>query len=216
MSEGVRSLQNIRALRNFPSESHTFTPSILKKSEQITPDTMTTVIAYPPAFALHNEQVDIADLEVDDILNEIGIFADENLFLDNQGYVSNKFPPMTASTGFVPVSPDRIYASPATTEETQYTVSSVMLASSLPVVTYQTFSVPNPISAPIAPTEVEKQVLKVEPVVSQADASAKQADQQPSSVPEKAAEQMNHKRKISSVSDMETKELKGGQMLERR
>jgi hypothetical protein len=177
---------------------------------------MTAVIAYPPAFAFHNEQVDIADLEVEDILNEIGIFADENLFLDNQGYVSNGFPPMTGSSGFVPVSPDGSCSSPVTTEENLYTVSSMMVTSSLPAVTYQTFSVPNPISAPITPTEVHKKIWKVEPVLSEADASAKQDDQELSSVPEKATEQKNRKRKISAVSDSETKELKGEQMLERR
>jgi hypothetical protein len=176
---------------------------------------MTAAIAYPQAFALHDEQVDIADLEVEDILNEIGIFADENLFLDNQGYVSNVSPPMTISTGFVPVSPDRSYSSPVATEENIYTVSSVMVTSSLPVVTYQTLSLPNPIAASIRPTEVQKKIWKVEPVASQADANAKQDDKDPS-VPDNPTEQKNRKRNISSVSDPETKELKGEQMVERR
>jgi hypothetical protein len=57
--------------------------------------------------------------------------------------------------------------------------------------------------------------VKVEPVVSQAEASAKQADQE-ASVPEKPTKQNNRKRKVSSVSDPETKELTAEQMLELR
>jgi hypothetical protein len=102
-----------------------------------------------------------------------------------------------------------------TTEATWNTVSPSTVPSSAPIETYQTFSVPNPIAAPITPTEVQKKIVKVEPVVSQAEASAKQADQAPS-VPEKPTEQKNLKRKISSVSDPETKELTEEQMLERR
>jgi hypothetical protein len=90
-----------------------------------------------------------------------------------------------------------------------------MVTSSLPVVTYQTLSVPNPIAATITPTEVQKKIRKVEPVMSQADTSAKQDDKDPA-VPENLTEQKNRKRKISSVSDPEMKELKGEQMLERR
>jgi hypothetical protein len=177
---------------------------------------MAAVIDNPPGVSLHNEQVDIADLEVEDILNEIGIFADENLFLNNQGDdVSNFLPPITVSSGFVPVSPDRRYASPVTPERNRYTVSSVMVTPSLPVVTYQTFSVPNPMAAPITPMEVQKKIVKVEPFVSQAESSAKQGDQEPS-VPKKVTDQNNRKRKISSVPVPETKELTGEQMLERR
>jgi hypothetical protein len=90
-----------------------------------------------------------------------------------------------------------------------------MVTPSLPVAAYQTFSVPNPIAPPITPTEVQKKIVKVEPVASQAEASAKQADQEPS-VPEKPIEQKDRKRKISSVSVPETKELTAEQMLERR
>jgi hypothetical protein len=180
---------------------------------------MAAVIANPLGVSFPHEQFVIADLEVEDILNEIGFFADyENLFLDNQGdddNVSNFLPPVTVSSGFVPVSPDRGYSSPMTTEATRYTVSPTTVPSSRPIETYQTFSVPNPIAAPITPKEVQKKIVKVEPVVSQAATSAKQDDQEPS-VPEKPTEQKNRKRKISSVSDPETKELTGEQMLERR
>jgi hypothetical protein len=195
---------------NFFINHHTFRYHYNRLSE-----TMAAAIANPLGVSFPHEQFDIADLEVEDILNEIGIFADENLFLDNQGYVSNVFPPMTVSSGFVPVSPDGSCSSPVTTEETRDTVSPTMAASSPSLETCQTFSVPNPIAAPITPTEVHKEIVKVEPVVSQAEASAKQDDQE-SSVPQKPTEQKSRKRRIVSVSDPETKELTGEQMLERR
>jgi hypothetical protein len=186
---------------------------------------MTVYVSNPlqaPAFQFSVPQevsvtMDADDLEVEDILNELGIFADGDFGLFDRQVEASIFAPQTVSSSFVPVSPDHRDVSPeTTTSEFRITTSPpspAKISPSTSMERLEIFSVPNPIFNPISTPESTKKTSEL-PSVDLKDESVFPTAVQSStvsaepSVGQESADSKSRKRKrsIASLPDSEMQE----------
>ena len=145
-------------------------------------------------------------IEVDDILNEMGILAEEPMLLPTRDATPNAGFVHSENVGsFVPVSPDR-----KNSEYPFHSTSSQVTVYASNVENLKTFSVPNPIAAL---ADIPQTITTKDSALAQVTSSSSGSL---SSVESRVAESTNRKRKLSPEIGSESKELSEQQMEERR
>lgn len=165
---------------------------------------MAAVVYEPVSNVPFMGSVDFADLEVEGILNDIGlftdekgIFTDEKMLFDTTTIESRTLVTEEASSSFIPVSPD--HREGALSPEPAVSTSS-------PV---ENFSVNNSLSSHlVTPTGTPKTTLGLKEAVIREDTSTQMIA--------KKAPQKSRKRKLSSDVVQDPKELTEEQIQERR